>query len=140
MSDDDELLRRFLSRCPDLPRKCWLPVAGGGGGGGGGGKFQTKFGGNKPFRPSNFKWPICDECHAHKSFLCQVNLEEIPPEAQDHIGLRSGLFQLFFCLECMPLNCFKDIFFIRKTDLYQNIAGMLCQLLCVFLMGNQYQL
>ena len=124
MSNDD-LLRRFLSSCPDLPRKCWLPVAGGGGGGGGGGgKFQTKFGGNKPFRPSNFKWPICEECHAHKSFLCQVNLEEIPKEVQEHIGLSSGLFQLFFCLECMPLNCFKDIFFIRKTEFVPSLSSL----------------
>ena len=43
---------------------------------------------------------------------------------QDHIGLRSGLFQLFFCLECMPLNCFRDIFFIRKTDFVPSLTSL----------------
>ena len=119
---NDELLRRFLARCPDLPRKSWRPVAGDGGEAGG--KFQTKFGGNKPFRPTNFKWPICEECHAHKSFLCQVNLEDIPPEVQEQIGLSSGLFQLFFCLECMPLNCFKDLFFVSKTEFVPSLSSL----------------
>ena len=119
----EELLRRLLDSCPALPRKAWVPVPAAETGDRPG-KFKTMFGGNRPFRPTDFKWPICEECHAHKSFLCQVNLEDIPPPLQEKTGLRSGLFQLYYCLECMPLNCFTDIIFINKTDFIPSLTSL----------------
>ena len=117
-----QLLRRLLHRCPDILRKSWIPVTEGETDKPG--KFKTMFGGNQPFRPTNFKWPICEECHAHKSFLCQVNLSDLPPALQQHTGLSSGLFQLFYCLECMPLNCFTDIYVVKETDFVPSLTSL----------------
>ena len=116
----DTLVRRLLDTQPTLQRTSWAPVVEAEAGGGG--RFKTKFGGNKPFRPTNFKWPICEECHAHKSFLCQLNLEDLPPPYQQISGLTEGLFQVYYCLECLPLNCFKDLYFIKKTDFIPSLS------------------
>ena len=120
-----ELVDRVLDSCPMLVRSSWSPVhrprddsdsseAR---------RRDTKFGGNKPFRPDNFWWPICDECNAHKAFVCQINIADLPPLLREHIKLSSGLFQLFYCLECMPLNCFKDVHIIKKADLVPSLQS-----------------
>ena len=120
----DTLVRRLLDTQPTLQRTSWAPVVEAGAGGGG--RFKTKFGGNKPFRPTNFKWPICEECQAHKTFLCQLNLEDLPPPYQQISGLTEGLFQVYYCttggLECLPH--FKDLYFIKKTDFIPSLSSL----------------
>ena len=117
----DTLVRRLLDTQPTLQRTSWAPVVEAGAGGGG--RFKTKFGGNKPFRPTNFKWPFCEECQAHKTFLCQLNLEDLPPPYQQISGLTEGLFQVYYCTtlpDCLP--DFKDLYFIKKTDFIPSLS------------------
>ena len=124
-----EVLDKILDTFPDLPRPSWCPIF----------KrcddinqssiYTSRFGGNQPFRPDNFKWPICDECNAHKAFVCQINLETLPVSLQDSISRSSGLFQLFYCLECMPLDCFKDLIFIDKSELVPSLKSLAANVL-----------
>ena len=80
-------------------------------------RFCTKFGGNSPFRPDNFSWPICEECRTPKCFVCQINIATLPPLLQEQIKMTTGLFQLFYCYECQPKESFADIFIIKSSDL-----------------------
>ena len=117
-----ELIDRVLATCPMLARSSWYPIHKPGDDTDSG--HDTKFGGNKPFRPDNFRWPICDECNAHKAFVCQINIATLPPLLQEHIKMTSGLFQLFYCLECMPLNCFKDVYIIKSSQLVPSLQSL----------------
>ena len=58
------LVEAALAACPQLRRAAWTPTLQGAGQGAD--PLATRFGGNTPFRPDNFRWPICEECHAHK--------------------------------------------------------------------------
>ena len=68
------LVEAALAACPQLRRPAWTPTlqeaeqeqGAGQGAGQGADPLATRFGGNTPFRPDNFRWPICEECHAHK--------------------------------------------------------------------------
>ena len=118
--DFKELTCRVRDKCPEIARPAWRPVQSVQSSND---KFATRFGGNRPFRTSNFRWPICEECHAHKAFICQINLERIPPHIQDQIKRRSGLFQLFYCLECTPLDYFKDMDFVSKSEFVPSLKA-----------------
>ena len=119
-----ETLKKILESFPDLPRLSWVPQHI---------KIEkidqstlytSRFGGNQPFRPDTFKWPICEECNAHKAFVCQINLETLPVLLQESIKRWSGLFQLYYCLECMPLDCFKDLVFIKKSEFIPSLKSL----------------
>ena len=125
LGQHSDLVDRILQNLSHIQRLSWYPVID---------KDETeedvtnmlctKFGGNKPFRPDNFVWPICDECNAHKAFVCQINLGTLPPMMQDHCGLSSGLFQVFYCLECMPLYCFKDVHIIKESAFIPSLKSL----------------
>ena len=70
------LVEAALAACPQLRRVAWTPTlqeAGQEQGAGqGADPLATRFGGNTPFRPDNFRWPICEECHAHKVATSQA--------------------------------------------------------------------
>lgn len=119
--DFKEFTARIQDRCPDLARFAWRPVQAKEESQD---KFATRFGGNRPFRFSSFRWPICEECHAHKAFFCQINLDRIPSEIQERIGRSSGLFQLFYCLECTPLDYFRDMNFVPKSEFVHSLKAL----------------
>ena len=120
--EERELIDRVLGSCPMLVRSSWYPTHRPGEDNDSG--LVTKFGGNKPFRADNFRWPICDECNAHKAFVCQINIATLPPLLREHIKIKSGLFQLFYCLECMPLNCFKDVYILKSSELVPSLQSL----------------
>jgi len=119
--DFKELTCRIQDRCPEVARSAWRPLQARGLSQD---KFATRFGGNRPFRHSSFRWPICEECHAHKAFLCQINLERVPVEIQEQIKRSSGLFQLFYCLECTPLDYFRDMSFVPKSEFVPSLKAL----------------
>ena len=84
----------------------------------------TKIGGNKPFRPNNFKWPVCGECGSHKTFVCQINIADLPSLFKEHIKMTSGLFQFFYCHECMPICCFEDIYIIESSKFVPSLQSL----------------
>ena len=43
---------------------------------------------------------------------------------QESINRTEGLFQLFYCLECMPLNHFKDMYFVQKSDFVPSLKSL----------------
>ena len=116
-----EIVDRVLTQCPEILRTRWCPMRIPGA------IYDTqntrlnsKFGGGKPFRPDNFKWPLCDYCEEKKSFVCQLNIETLPLEFQDKIKLSSGLLQLFYCFECMP-SSENDEDFRSDQGMYSNV-------------------
>lgn len=60
----------------------------------------TKFGGKEPYL--NGPWPLCPQCDKPQTFLCQLNISDIPKDVQTRIGLKSGLFQAFHCFRNLP--------------------------------------
>ena len=84
----------------------------------------TKFGGNKPFRANNFKWPVFGECGSHKAFVCQINIANLPHLLKEHIKMTSGLFQFFYCYECLPICCFEDIYIIQSSELLPSLKSL----------------
>eukprot|EP00092_Neocalanus_flemingeri_P018493 GFUD01020013.1.p1 GENE.GFUD01020013.1~~GFUD01020013.1.p1 ORF type:complete len:293 (-),score=74.13 GFUD01020013.1:17-895(-) len=85
----------------------------------------TKFGGAEPFRSKNFSWPKCLECKKQKTFICQINIEKIPEKIKLHIKRNDGLFQCFFCVECMPFDgCVDDICFVPSCELVPNLQSL----------------
>jgi len=121
-----DLFAKVISSLPQLPRNSWSPKQSQSDNPTNDGNLNTKttFGGNNPFRPDNFVWPICDECNAHKGFVCQINIEKLPSLFKEKINRTSGLFQLFYCLECMPLNCFKDMTFIPTSEFVPSLKSL----------------
>jgi len=84
----------------------------------------TKFGGNRPYLAKDSAWPKCSKCEASKDFVCQINLAEIPKGIQTHIGLSSGLFQMFYCFECGDFaEVFDDLVIISQDQL--NVPSLL---------------
>ena len=117
-SEVQELMDRVLTQCPEILRARWCPMripgaiydtqnT----------KLNSKFGGDKPFRPDNFKWPECDFCDRKKSFVCQLNIKTLPVEFQEKIKLSSGLFQLFYCFECVPSQVVR----LKTKRMYSNV-------------------
>jgi len=111
-----EIIRQFLAEHPDAPRKAWIgsvddvtpsnP------------RLASKFGGVKPYMPAGKVWPVCEACEDKKTFVCQINIRQVPKEIQSHIGLDSGLFQLFYCFECSEFDgVFKDVEIIPEKEL-----------------------
>ena len=113
--EDRNLVSHVIRSCPGLQRSTWIPEVGPFEEGHS--RFCTKIGGNSPFRPNNFTWPICEECRTPKAFVCQINIATIPPLLQEQIKMKSGLFQLWYCHQCQPWKCFDDIFIIKGTNL-----------------------
>ena len=112
---DQELMDRVFKQYPDIVRTRWCPMLRHGVINNG--KLKSKFGGDKPFRPDNFKWPVCNSCVTKKSFICQLNIETLPSEFQDKIKLSSGLFQLFYCFECIP----NQTELLKTKRIYSNV-------------------
>ncbi len=127
------LMDRVLTQCPDFLSTRWCPMRIPGA------IYDTqntrlnsKFGGDKPFRPDNFKWPVCDFCERKKSFVCQLNIETLPAEFQDKIKLSSGLFQLFYCFECIPgqaaqrttKRIYSNVNIVQKTEFVPSLMSL----------------
>ena len=55
--------------------------------------------------------------------MCQINLSELPGAVQEQLGRRAGLFQLFYCLECMPLYCTQDIALLPPAHLVPSLKS-----------------
>ncbi len=117
-----DLRDHVLRSCPFLERIAWLPVtrpveerdS----------RLCTKFGGNKPYRRDNFTWPVCGKCGTQKDLMCQINIANLPPSLQQHIKMKSGLFQFFYCYECMPDESYEDIYFIKSPDLVPSLKSL----------------
>ena len=62
--------------------------------------------------------PLCPQ-----AFVCQINLSELPGAVQERLGRRAGLFQLFYCLECMPLYCTQDIAVLPPAHLVPSLKS-----------------
>merc|ERR1719427_2461944 len=106
--DFTQLSKKLIEKCPEVLNSAWkaahaalalselsdVPAS-------------TKFGGAEPFRSKNFRWPKCSECKRQKAFICQINIGKLPEKMKLHIKRNDGLFQCFFCLECLPYDgCF----------------------------------
>jgi len=98
--DRETFLTRFQERCPHLIRCSWKPV-----------KtnnparlpiISTKFGGINPWLSDKYKWPQCKQCKnpSPMSFLCQINLADLPQAMKESTQLDNGILQCFYCLEC----------------------------------------
>lgn len=57
---------------------------------------DSKFGG-KPFLLKNERWPICGLCQEPMTLFVQLNIDKMPQEVKDSIGLYAGMVQLFYC-------------------------------------------
>ena len=135
-SSDQALMDRLFTRCPEILRTRWCPTLRRGViYNSQNGKLKSKFGGNKPFRPDNFKWPVCDSCGSKKSFICQLNIETLPLEFQDKIKMYSGLFQLFCCVECIPRyikeetrrsdsGMYSHVCFVQKSEFVPSLMSL----------------
>jgi len=129
-----ELSRQILAKCPEILKSAFQPVEDNEGGdnnpvedneGDDNNPVVTKFGGADPFRASNFQWPKCAECEKQKTFICQINISSLPKEIQVKINRSDGLFQCFYCLDCMPYDgCFDDIYFIPRSDLIPSLQSL----------------
>ena len=124
-SSDQELMDRVFKQYPDIVRTRWCPMLRHGVINNG--KLKSKFGGDKPFRPDNFKWPVCNSCVTKKSFICQLNIETLPSEFQDKIKLSSGLFQLFCCVECIrrrsDSGMYSHVNFVKKSEFVPSLMS-----------------
>ena len=123
----DEMVNLIEENCPEVLRSCWKPV-----------KADvpsrswhaTKFGGSNPFRGTNFSWPRCanKECGRQKSFICQINLGELPGQVKTHIGKDSGLFQCFWCTvsssECSYSDRFADPPTLNGFKMHVHFNGL----------------
>lgn len=117
-SEVQELMDRVLTQCPEILRTRWCPMQISGAiYNTQNTRLKSKFGGDKPFRPDNFKWPECDFCEGKKSFVCQLNIGTLPVEVQDKIKMSSGLLQLFYCFECIPSQAVQ----LKTKRTYSNI-------------------
>ena len=58
-----------------------------------------------------------------QAFVCQINLALLPGPVQEQLGLRAGLFQLFYCLECMPLYCQQDMAVLPPAQLVPSLKS-----------------
>jgi len=120
--DGDQLAAKIISQCPQLVRPAWLPV-----------KAEhcsgrlkvSKFGGCNPFRRKNFQWRRCNECSQPKSFLLQLELRTLPASARALCGMESGLFQVFYCLNCTPYDgCFDDMELIPESEMVPSLQTL----------------
>ena len=114
-----DLVDHVLRSCPWLERSAYYPeysdeVS----------RLCSKYRGMNPFRRDNFKWPVCSECGELKYFVCQINISNLPPLLQQHIQLKSGLFQLFYCKLCMPKETFEDMNIIESPDLVPSLKSL----------------
>jgi uncharacterized protein YwqG len=58
--------------------------------------LQSRFSG-LPFLLEGESWPVCGNCGKELQLYLQLDLKTIPPAAQERIGLRAGILQLFYC-------------------------------------------
>jgi len=59
------------------------------------GPLASKYAGI-PWLAEGESWPVCGSCHRPMEFFLQVNLSELPDDAQKRFG--TGVLQLFYCL------------------------------------------
>jgi len=123
-----QLSTEIVEKCPEVLKAAWEPVATSEGSTTGN---VTKFGGAEPFRSEQFRWPKCVECGKQKTFICQINIAKLPTKVKLNIKRSDGLFQCFFCLDCMPFDgCFDDIYFLPESELIPNLQSLASK--CVF--------
>lgn len=110
---------KFVTHFPQLVRSAWKPE-----------KATTpsenwrasRFGGKRPFRRTNFRWPRCEECNHQKCLLVQLDVFTLPQEAQELSGLKEGLLQVFYCLSCTPFrDVFSDLWVVPPTELVPSL-------------------
>ncbi len=54
-------------------------------------------------------------------------MSDLPKEFTDKLGINDGLFQCFFCLECMPYEgVFDDIFFVSQNQIGADTLKFIC--------------
>jgi len=112
---------QFMTRCPQLIRLAWLPEKAEQASGR---PTASRFGGNRPFRRKNFRWPRCDECKDQKNFLLQLEVRTLPAEARTLAGLQEGLLQVFYCLSCSPYrDVFADLYVISAAEMVPSLQG-----------------
>jgi len=126
--DFSELSKNIIEKCPEVLKAAFQPVEAS--------EITgdcptvTKFGGRQPFRSSKFRWPKCSECEKQKTFICQINISSLPGKVKLMINRYDGLFQCFFCLDCMPFDgCFDGIYFVPETELVPNLQSIVSQFL-----------
>jgi len=114
---------QFMTRCPQLIRPAWLPAE----------KARqasdrptaSRFGGNRPFRIKNFRWPRCDECKGPKHFLLQLEVRTLPAEVRTLTGLQEGLLQVFYCVFCSPCrDVFDDLSVISAAEMVPSLQSL----------------
>lgn len=118
-----QLSREIIDKCPEVLKPAWRPLVISGEPSNT--PTVTKFGGAEPFRSKNFSWPKCAECNKQKAFVCQINISKLPNQIKLHIRRNYGLFQCFFCLDCMPFSgCFDDIYFVPEVELIPSLQSL----------------
>jgi len=121
--DFSQLSNEIIEKCSEVLKDAWKPVEAIEVSNDN--KTVTKFGGADPFRSSKFEWPKCAECNRQKAFICQINLAELPSKFKLKIQRCDGLFQCFFCLQCMPFDgCFDDIYFLPQSELIPSLQSL----------------
>ena len=83
-TDQTALLATILEKCPDLPKEAWAPQEATTEVMSRPSRLTTKFGGVDPWLAADETWPTCPECEDRPfmTFLCQLNMEEVPKEMQ----------------------------------------------------------
>ena len=67
---------------------------------------------------SNGQQPACSECEKQKTIICQINISSLQDKFKIMINRKDGLFQCFFCLDCMSYDgCFDNIYFVPESEL-----------------------
>lgn len=111
--------KKVRTTCPEILRHSWKPE-----------KTRspsrppniaTKFGGSTPWVSDQWQWPSCKTCSTLMSFLCQINLTDLPSEMKERLCLSDGLFQCFYCIECAGYsNCFDEVRIIPQEAIEVN--------------------
>jgi len=119
LDNPGSFFKKVRLACPEILRHSWKPE-----------KttspsrppnIATKFGGSTPWVSDDWKWPSCAVCHKFMSFLCQINLCDMPTEMKERITLADGLFQCFYCIECSGFsNCFDEVRIVPQEAIEVN--------------------
>ena len=101
----DPLHELLVSRDKRLVRPAWTPIW----------SHQptgrpqaSKFGGSRPYKRPGFEWPQCRDCETKMDFLFQLEARSLPPKARELTGLKSGLLQVFNCVDCNGWQSGRD--------------------------------
>jgi len=82
---------------------------------------RSKYGG-QPYLPASEPWPTCSLCQQPMQHLLQLNLQQLPSQAQQELRLRRGLLQVFVCVTlpcCQPHHSQK-----LRQDVQVQVVSM----------------